>query len=243
MATDPSPPSKSSILRQRKLSERTGLSRSTIYNKLDPNSPMHDPTFPQQVRLSANAVGWLESEVEIWINSRSVDQPSVGRSREKASTEFKPNDMPRDDLLIQGMIEKFMRDKRVQTLEGILDRRARTGSRILLQDAMEYLMLDPIRPDDKEELERVIETISRNSHIERKGLLGVLVHEPAVGESRPTVRFLELAKALGYQYDSVATFTRSQIEFLFELREDPTGKSKGQLRWSSFKNKPLLSRS
>lgn len=49
---------------------RTGLSRSSIYNKLDAKSPHYDPTFPRQIRLGAASVAWVESEVEEWVNSR-----------------------------------------------------------------------------------------------------------------------------------------------------------------------------
>ncbi len=58
------------ILRRKQVEARTGLSRSGIYDKLNPKSPRHDATFPIQVRLGADAVGWLESEVNAWILSR-----------------------------------------------------------------------------------------------------------------------------------------------------------------------------
>lgn len=63
-------PSPTTILRRRQVEARTGLSRSSIYNKLSAKSQQYDPTFPVQVRLGADAVGWLESEVEAWIQSR-----------------------------------------------------------------------------------------------------------------------------------------------------------------------------
>jgi len=56
-----------SILRRHMLEERVGLSRSTIYDKLNPNSPRHDPTFPKPIRLGGFAVGWLSHEVDEWI--------------------------------------------------------------------------------------------------------------------------------------------------------------------------------
>ena len=46
-----------------KVKERTGLSRSTIYAKIA------EGTFPRPVSLGARAVGWLESEIDAWINS------------------------------------------------------------------------------------------------------------------------------------------------------------------------------
>jgi len=45
---------------------RTGLSRSTIYVRLEQGR------FPKPVSLGARAVGWIESEVDEWIRERIV---------------------------------------------------------------------------------------------------------------------------------------------------------------------------
>ncbi|RIL17859.1 AlpA family transcriptional regulator [Acinetobacter baumannii] len=47
-----------------------GLSRATIYNLLDPKSEYYDPTFPKQVRLTTNRVGWSAFEINEWIESK-----------------------------------------------------------------------------------------------------------------------------------------------------------------------------
>lgn len=49
------------ILRLRKVLDRTGLSRSTLYRKVD------DGTFPAQIRIATRCVGWRESEVVEWM--------------------------------------------------------------------------------------------------------------------------------------------------------------------------------
>lgn len=47
---------------------RTGLSRSSIYNRLNPASPYYDPTFPRPVRLgSTSSIRFVESELEAWL--------------------------------------------------------------------------------------------------------------------------------------------------------------------------------
>jgi prophage regulatory protein len=46
----------------------TTLSRSTIYRL------MKNKAFPASIRLSANSVGWLESDVEQWIESNRTDR-------------------------------------------------------------------------------------------------------------------------------------------------------------------------
>jgi predicted DNA-binding transcriptional regulator AlpA len=59
------------ILRRSQVEARTSLSRSAIYDRLDPNSPRYDPTFPKQVKLGSTSVGWLESEIETWLTTRT----------------------------------------------------------------------------------------------------------------------------------------------------------------------------
>jgi len=49
------------ILRRKDVQARTGLSRSTIYLKVSQG------TFPRSISLGPRAVGWLESEVEAWL--------------------------------------------------------------------------------------------------------------------------------------------------------------------------------
>ena len=56
------------IIRLRDVIGKTGLSKSSVYRlAADPNSD-----FPAAVRLSQAAVGWKESEVDAWIQSRRV---------------------------------------------------------------------------------------------------------------------------------------------------------------------------
>lgn len=43
----------------------TGLSRSTIYEL------QADRRFPQSIKIAARAVGWMESEVQEWIEWRA----------------------------------------------------------------------------------------------------------------------------------------------------------------------------
>lgn len=59
------------IYRIHDLTKITGLSRSSIYDKLNHNSPRYDSTFPNPVALGSRAVGWLSSEIHAWIFSRT----------------------------------------------------------------------------------------------------------------------------------------------------------------------------
>lgn len=53
----------SSILRIKAVMRRTGLTRPTLYRKIAQG------TFPKQVRISSNCVGWREAEVDSWLQS------------------------------------------------------------------------------------------------------------------------------------------------------------------------------
>nr|WP_296278064.1 AlpA family transcriptional regulator [Pseudomonas sp. UBA7530] len=58
------------ILRLKQVQERTGLSRSTIYDRINIKSPRYDKAFPKPVKIGLSAVGWLEESVNDWIKKR-----------------------------------------------------------------------------------------------------------------------------------------------------------------------------
>lgn len=58
------------VLRLKQVKTRTGLSRSTIYDKMNTKSPRYDPSFPKRINLGAAAVGWIESDINAWIEKR-----------------------------------------------------------------------------------------------------------------------------------------------------------------------------
>ncbi|BEU79938.1 TPA: AlpA family phage regulatory protein [Escherichia coli] len=60
------------ILRIHALTKKIGIARSTIYDWINPKSPRYDGTFPKQLRLGNQSVGWLESEVDQWILQREI---------------------------------------------------------------------------------------------------------------------------------------------------------------------------
>jgi len=53
-----------SILRLPSVQVRTGLSRSTIYLRISEGS------FPKPISLGGRAVGWVEAEVNDWLNQQ-----------------------------------------------------------------------------------------------------------------------------------------------------------------------------
>jgi len=52
------------MLRLPAVKARTGLSRSTIYLRIS------DGSFPKPVSLGGRAVGWIEAEVNDWLNQQ-----------------------------------------------------------------------------------------------------------------------------------------------------------------------------
>jgi prophage regulatory protein len=52
------------ILRIKQVMAMTGLARSTIYKYIK------DGGFPKSVKLSVRAVGWVQSDIEVWILSK-----------------------------------------------------------------------------------------------------------------------------------------------------------------------------
>lgn len=68
------PPMKK-VLRVKHMKDKLAMSVASLYNKMNPRSKYHDATFPLPIRLGAGpgpggAIGWLESEVDIWLESR-----------------------------------------------------------------------------------------------------------------------------------------------------------------------------
>ena len=56
------------LLRLNELKQRTGLSKSSIYNQIA------DGIFPQPVPIGTRAVAWVEDEIQEWINNRIAER-------------------------------------------------------------------------------------------------------------------------------------------------------------------------
>ncbi|HFH3237995.1 TPA: AlpA family phage regulatory protein [Pseudomonas aeruginosa] len=59
------------VLRLKQVQEKTGLARSTIYDRLNPRSARFDNSFPKPFKIGLSAVGWLESGIDEWISKRA----------------------------------------------------------------------------------------------------------------------------------------------------------------------------
>ena len=54
------------ILRRPEVEERTGLKRSSLY------SAIKNGEFPAPIKISERSVGWTESSINDWIESRVI---------------------------------------------------------------------------------------------------------------------------------------------------------------------------
>jgi len=52
------------ILRMFEVSDRTGLAKSSIYEQI------RKGLFPKPIKLSARSVGWLEEDVNRWLDDK-----------------------------------------------------------------------------------------------------------------------------------------------------------------------------
>jgi prophage regulatory protein len=65
------------IIRLPKVEDKVGLKHSAIYEKIDRGQ------FPRQVPLGPKAVGWLEDEVDAWIEARKAERDAADGHRSK----------------------------------------------------------------------------------------------------------------------------------------------------------------
>lgn len=55
------------LLRRRQVEQVLGLSKSTIYARMNKNSPQYDPNFPLPIKKSATSIAFVESEINAFI--------------------------------------------------------------------------------------------------------------------------------------------------------------------------------
>ncbi|MEA9978578.1 MULTISPECIES: AlpA family transcriptional regulator [unclassified Pseudomonas] len=75
MSTEPS--SSLRVLRLCHVIQRVGLSRSTIYDRINPKSSRYDESFPKPIKIGIKSVGWIESSISEWIESKIKQSHSL----------------------------------------------------------------------------------------------------------------------------------------------------------------------
>lgn len=69
------------ILRRPQVEIKLTLSRSTIYDRINPNTPSYDPSFPKPIKLGTGKnppVGWIEADLDAWIMSKAMSASAEG---------------------------------------------------------------------------------------------------------------------------------------------------------------------
>ncbi|MGE6287782.1 helix-turn-helix transcriptional regulator [Aeromonas media] len=57
------------ILRTPEVLELLGISRSSLYGKINPKAKQFDASFPRPLKLGASSIGWRLSSLMAWIES------------------------------------------------------------------------------------------------------------------------------------------------------------------------------
>lgn len=79
LVSEKPPAARDRLMRRSEVQSDTGLSRTSLYRLIAAKD------FPSQIRLSANSVAWLRSEVDTWIADRVVaSRTPVAKSPAKA---------------------------------------------------------------------------------------------------------------------------------------------------------------
>jgi len=60
------------IIRMRESAARLGIARSTLYDWQNPLSPRYDNSLPQRVKLGLSAAGFIEEELDAWIDRQKT---------------------------------------------------------------------------------------------------------------------------------------------------------------------------
>ncbi len=118
------------ILRLPSVQVRTGLSRSTIYLRIAEGS------FPKQISLGARAIGWIESDIDDWIDGLLVQSghscslrshdPIPDNSEQCVATEFV---CQKDDVPLRRRCRSQIREPHPAGTTA----RAQTGSSLRVQ--------------------------------------------------------------------------------------------------------------
>lgn len=77
--------SSKTILRAAQAGAKTGIARSGLYARTNPDSQQYDPTFPLPIKIGPRSVGWIGEELDAWIERRAqTARVKPGASRKQA---------------------------------------------------------------------------------------------------------------------------------------------------------------
>ena len=56
------------LLRRKQVEQVLGISKSSIYARLDKKSPHYDPAMPRPIKIGATSIAFVESEINAYID-------------------------------------------------------------------------------------------------------------------------------------------------------------------------------
>lgn len=62
------------VIRVGDVAEKIGISTASVWAKVNPKSRLFDESFPKPFKISANATGWLESEINEYIQTLAAQR-------------------------------------------------------------------------------------------------------------------------------------------------------------------------
>ena len=62
------------ILRIKEVATKLAISKSTIYDWINPKSPRYDPSFPKPIKLGGNSIGWFSTMIDEWLTNKYLEQ-------------------------------------------------------------------------------------------------------------------------------------------------------------------------
>lgn len=69
-----------SILRAKQVAARLGVSTAAVWYKANPKHRLYDPDFPKPFKVAANTTGWLENEVNDYIQQLAAKRQNTQES-------------------------------------------------------------------------------------------------------------------------------------------------------------------
>lgn len=73
------------IIRKFRVPEKLDISSATLALWLNPKSAYFDDSFPKEIQLSANVIGFYEAEIDAWLASRVKLKKQLTKVREGVS--------------------------------------------------------------------------------------------------------------------------------------------------------------
>ena len=68
------------IIRKYRVPQKLGISRATLDLWLNPKSRYFDPTLPSQISLGKNSAGFLEQDLDAWLDARMSERNKQERA-------------------------------------------------------------------------------------------------------------------------------------------------------------------